>query len=80
MENLKLSIFGYRVLNFEVTDGSAGPVYDFERSTMTSGGRGPRVRSSVEASSQVKITTVGKFEVLEVSDAAGLSQDKKLKY
>ena len=51
MENLKLSIFGYRVLNFEVTDGSAGPVYDFERSTMTSGGRGPRVRSSVEASS-----------------------------
>ena len=61
MENLKLSIFGYRVLNFEVTDGSAGPVYDFERSTMTSGGRGPRVRSSVEASSQVESTTVGEF-------------------
>ena len=45
---LKLSIFGYRGLNFEATDGSAGPVYDFESSTVTSGGQGPRVENSVE--------------------------------
>ena len=60
---LKLSVFGYRVLNFEVTDGSAGPVYVFERSTMTNGGQDPRVEGSVEkASSQFESTTVGKFD------------------
>ena len=58
-------IFGYRILNFEVTDGSAGPVYVFERSTMTNGGQDPRVEGSVEkASSQFESTTVVKFEIL----------------
>ena len=43
-------------------DGSAGHVYDFERSTMTSGGQGPRVTGSVEARSHFESTTVGKFD------------------
>ena len=67
-------IFGYRVLNFEVTDGSAGPVYVLERSTMTNGGQDPRVVGSVEkASSQFESTTVGKFEILEEISGAGPS-------
>ena len=56
-------------LGFKETSGT-GPLTkninnpsacDLDRSTMTSGGQGPRVTSSVEASSQVESTTVGEF-------------------
>ena len=47
---------------------------DLDRSTMTSGGKGPRVRGSVEkALSQFENTTVGNFETLEETSGAGPS-------
>ena len=35
----------------------------------------PELDALLRLAVKVKITTVGKFEILEVSDAAGLSQD-----
>ena len=47
---------------------------DLDRSTMTSGGQGPRVGGSVEkAHSQVESTMVGNFETLDETSGAGPS-------
>ena len=51
------------LLNWEAEmDGSAGHVYDFDRSTMNNRGQVPKVTGSVEARSHFESTTVGKFE------------------
>ena len=47
---------------------------DLDKSTMTNGGQGPRVRGSVEkANSQFENTTVGNVETLEETSGAGPS-------
>ena len=78
-----------RDLGFKETGGAGSSVknkmynskscHDFKRSTMASGGQGPRVRGSVEKThSQFKSTTVGKLKIMEETGGAGSSVKKHM--